>query len=100
MGPGPGPAWQHLPCRPGRMGQLLHRELVPMAGHEDRRHDTWLAPPLAGGLTSSHILASPGRVPGLVVAAAAALALLLAPTSFAASPGDFSASDQYVETVP
>ena len=39
-------------------------------------------------------------MPGLVVAAAAALALLLAPTSFAASPGDFSASDQYVETVP
>jgi len=39
-------------------------------------------------------------VPGLAVAAAAALVLLLAPTAFAASPGDFSASDQYVETVP
>ncbi len=39
-------------------------------------------------------------MPGLAVAAAVALVLLLAPTSFAASPGDFSASDQYVETVP
>jgi hypothetical protein len=39
-------------------------------------------------------------VQGLAVAAAAALVLLLAPTAFAASPGDFSASDQYVESVP
>jgi hypothetical protein len=30
----------------------------------------------------------------------AALVLLPAPTAFASSPGDFSASDQYVETVP
>ncbi len=51
LGPGTRPARQHLTCRPGGMGQLLHRELVPMARHEDRRDDGGLAPALAGGLS-------------------------------------------------
>ena len=35
LGPGQRPAGQDVARRPRRMGQLLHRELVPVAGRED-----------------------------------------------------------------
>jgi hypothetical protein len=64
-----------------------------MARHEDRRHDRRLAPALAGGLIKL------SRATGAACAAVLTM-LLLAPAAPAKSPDDFSAADQYVETLP
>jgi hypothetical protein len=63
-----------------------------MARHEDRRDDAGLAPALAGGLSIID--------PRLILAALVAVALAVPASVGAKSPEDFSASDQYVETVP
>jgi hypothetical protein len=63
-----------------------------MARHEDRRDDDRLALPLAGGLSI--------RPPRIIVAAVAAAALAVPASAAAETPQDFSASDQYVETLP
>src|SRR5687768_5731458 len=90
------------------MGQLLHRELVPMARHEDRRHDARLPSALAGGLIAGHPHTPAGRLParaaalvrGVLLAALVALLAVPAAPAAAKSPDDLSAADQYVETLP
>jgi hypothetical protein len=80
-----------------------------MARHEDRGHDGWLAPALAGGLTNPVTRTVAGHEPARLVTLAKAAfvallaAVLLVPASSAGaakSPEDFSAADQYVETLP
>jgi hypothetical protein len=67
-----------------------------MARHEDRCDDRGLAPALAGGLT----IPAFGLIVRLILAALVAVALAVPASAAAASPQDFSASDQYVETLP
>jgi hypothetical protein len=64
-----------------------------MARHEDRCDDGGLAPALAGGLSITAVRP--------ILAALVAVVLAVPVSSAAAdSPQDFSASDQYVETLP
>ena len=78
-----------------------------MARHEDRRHDAWFPSALAGGLIAGHQGSPAGRLPARIAALVriaivpALLLVALAPSPAPAkSPGDLSAADQYVETVP
>jgi hypothetical protein len=63
-----------------------------MARHEDRCDDGGLAPALAGGLSIT--------AARTIVAALVAVFLAFPVSATADSPQDFSASDQYVETLP
>jgi opacity protein-like surface antigen len=63
-----------------------------MARHEDRRDDCGLALPLAGGLSITPLR--------LILAALLAAALAVPASAAADTPQDFSAADQYVETLP
>src|SRR6185295_13146551 len=84
LGPDPRASWADLYFRPGRVGQLLHRELVPLARFQDCRHDAPMS-------DSGRRRVAPGARLAALVVALAALLLVALPGGAAAS--GFSSGD-------